>query len=323
MANKLAIKKAKPAARTRGATKKDGFLKVHFKQARRSFFALWQRPLGNILTLAVIAMALSLPASIYLVGKNIAQIADDVARPSQVSVFLHEQLAEARIMVLKDEIEGWPEVAGVEYISSQQGLSDLSQHAGFEQALSFMSDYSLPAVLVVQPSVEQDSAIKALAKRIALDEAVSDVRLDEDWLARLDAIQRLALTVVLTLSALMGAAVFLIVGNTIRFTVQAHKEEIQVMKFIGATDSFILRPYLYHGMWFGLIGAACAWVLTAVITVLLNGAVEQLALLYDSRFRLIGLNLDESVLLIMLGVFLGLIAARLSARSHLKEIEPV
>lgn len=319
----MAVKSAKKQARPRAAGSRDSFIKVHLKQARYAFIALWQRPLGNILTLAVIAMALSMPASIYLVGKNIAQIADDVATPSQLSVFLHEQLSEARIMVLKDEIESWQEVAGVEYISSQQGLSDLSQHAGFDQALSYLSEYSLPAVLVVHPAVEQDLAVKALAQRIREDQAVSDVRLDEDWLARLDAIQRLAATVVVILSVLMGAAVFLIVGNTIRFTVQAHKEEIQVMKFIGATDSFILRPYLYHGFWFGLIGASCAWVLTAIITVLLNGVVEQLALLYDSRFRLIGLNLDESVLLLMLGISLGLVAARLSARSHLKEIEPV
>ncbi|MDG3086663.1 permease-like cell division protein FtsX [Vibrio hannami] len=315
MANNVRKKKA--------VTSRDSFLKIHFNQAKKAFLALWERPLGNLLTLAVISMALSLPASIYLVGKNIAQVADDVATPSQISVFLHEDTAEARIMVLKDEVENWEGVKTVEYISSQQGLSDLSSHSGFEQALSLLSDYALPAVLVVEPAVETNEEIRAIAQRIQEDEAVSDVRLDEDWLSRMDAIHKLSVTVVLTLSVLMCAAVFLIVGNTIRFTILAHKEEIQVMKLIGATDSFILRPYLYYGMWFGFIGAVTAWVLTAVITILLNGAVEELASLYDSRFRLIGLNIDESVLLLMLGLFLGFIAAKLSARSHLKEIEPV
>ncbi|TNF13778.1 MAG: cell division protein FtsX, partial [Vibrionaceae bacterium] len=70
-------------------------------------------------------------------------------------------------------------------------------------------------------------------------------------------------------------------------------------------------------------GALSAWLLTALITILLNGAVEDLAKLYDSRFRLIGLGWDESLLLLMLGTFLGCIAARVSARRHLKEIEPV
>lgn len=95
----------------------------------------------------------------------------------------------------------------------------------------------------------------------------------------------------------------MIVGNTLRFNVQANKEEIQTMKLIGATDAYILRPYLYSGMWFGLLGAVAAWLLTALMTILLNGAVEALAQLYDSRFRLIGLGWDESLLLLMLGVF--------------------
>lgn len=72
-----------------------------------------------------------------------------------------------------------------------------------------------------------------------------------------------------------------------------------------------------------LLGACAAWLLTAFITVLLNGAVEDLVLLYDSRFRLIGLSWDESLLLLMLGTFLGCIAAKVSAKRHLKEIEPV
>ena len=68
----------------------------------------------------------------------------------------------------------------------------------------------------------------------------------------------------------MLGSVFLIVGNTLRFNVLANKEEIQTMKLIGATNGFILRPYLYSGMWFGLLGALFAWALTVLITLVLN-----------------------------------------------------
>lgn len=310
-------------ARSKNKVDRVGFLTMHIRQAKSSFMSLWLRPLGNILTLAVIAMALSLPASVYLVGKNIAKVAEEVASPSQVSAYIQEDIAEARIMVLKDQVESWENVESVQYISSQQGLSDLSEYSGFEQAISLLSDYSLPAVLVIQPSEQNDASIKDIAIALRNEQGITDVRLDEDWLARLDAMRNLATTVVVTLATLMLGAVFLIVGNTLRFTILAHKEEIQVMKLIGATDSFILRPYLYSGMWFGLIGAVSAWFLTAIITILLNGAVEKLSMLYDSQFHLIGLNWDESLLLLMLGVFLGFIAAKLSARKHLKDIEPV
>ncbi|OCP85832.1 permease-like cell division protein FtsX [Vibrio parahaemolyticus] len=319
--NKHSQKKGKGRSAKRANT--DGFFSVHAKQAKSSFSALWQRPLGNILTLAVISMALAMPACLYLLGKNVAGAAEDVASPSQVSAYLVEGMPDARVMVLKDQIETWPLVKEVEYISPQQGLADLSQYAGFGQALSLLSGYALPGVLVITPESDIKTDIQALAKEVGQQQDVTDVRLDEDWLARLNAIKTLAGIIVVTLTILMLGAVFLIVGNTLRFNVLANKEEIQTMKLIGATDGFILRPYLYTGMWFGVLGAVIAWFVTALVTIVMNSAVEDLAALYDSQFRLIGLSWDESLLLIITGSLLGCIAARISAQRHLKEIEPV
>lgn len=311
------------ASRTKNRVKRDSFITVHFKQAKASLREFWLRPLGNMLTLAVISMALAMPSALYLLGKNISEASSNVTSPSQVSAYIKEQTPEARVMVLKDQLESSLDISSVEYVSPQQGLDDLSQYSGFERALTMLDDYALPGVLVITPSSDDKEAIKRLAARVATEEGITDVRLDEDWLTRLDAIKNLVAGIVVTLSVLMLGSVFLIVGNTLRFNVLANKEEIQTMKLIGATNSYILRPYLYSGMWFGLLGAIIAWVLTAVITVLLNNSVEQLALLYDSRFRLVGLSWDESLLLVMLGTFLGCLAARVSAQRHLKEIEPV
>ncbi|PML58685.1 permease-like cell division protein FtsX [Vibrio lentus] len=320
-ANKRIKKPQSNRATSRAAS--DGFFVVHWKQAKSSFSQMWQRPIGNLLTLAVISMALAMPACLYLLGKNVGEVAKDVTSPSQISAYVEDGIPEPRVIVLKDEIEGWDQVELVEYISPQQGLADLSKYSGFDDALTILDDYSLPGVLVITPSVHNDTQIKELASKIKKQELVTDVRLDEDWLARLDAIKALAAVIVITLTVLMLGAVFLIIGNTLRFNVLAHKEEIQTMKLIGATDSFILRPYLYSGMWFGVLGAICAWVMTALITVLLNSAVDDLAQLYDSHFRLIGLSWDESLLLLIVGTLLGSVAAKLSAQRHLKEIEPV
>ncbi|MEZ9652377.1 permease-like cell division protein FtsX [Vibrio lentus] len=320
-ANKRMKKPQSNRATSRAAS--DGFFVVHWKQAKSSFSQMWQRPIGNLLTLAVISMALAMPACLYLLGKNVGEVAKDVTSPSQISAYVEDGIPEPRVIVLKDEIEGWDQVELVEYISPQQGLADLSKYSGFDDALTILDDYSLPGVLVITPSVHNDTQIKELASKVKKQELVTDVRLDEDWLARLDAIKALAAVIVITLTVLMLGAVFLIIGNTLRFNVLAHKEEIQTMKLIGATDSFILRPYLYSGMWFGVLGAICAWVMTALITVLLNSAVDDLAQLYDSHFRLIGLSWDESLLLLIVGTLLGSVAAKLSAQRHLKEIEPV
>ena len=177
----------------------------------------------------------------------------------------------------------------------------------------------------MRPAPAWQSSEKAtqLAAKIRTQPSVDEVRLDSDWLQRLAAIKELAIILASLMSGLMLFAVFLIVGNTLRLQVLNQKDEIQVMKMVGATDSFILRPYLYVGVWYGLIGAVIAWVLTAIVTILLDGAVAKLAALYDNSFRLVGLSWDESLILVMTASFLGLLAARLSAGRHLKEIEPI
>lgn len=325
MANKKVkpVKKAKSKKPARPTS--ESFIRLNIQQAKIAFFNLMRRPLGTILTLAVLAMSLALPATFYTAGKNIAHAAKDMDSASQMSLYFKEGTPEARLIVFKDQLEGWPEVESVQYISSQQGLEELSQFAGLEKAMSLLTDTALPPVLIVQPKVQyqETTAAKALLQKLQAENGVTDVRMDEDWFARLDAIKHLAYTVSYCFAFLMLVSVFLIVGNTLRFNILAHKEEIQVMKLIGATDRFILRPYLYTGFWLGFLGALIAWFMTILITFLVRGAVDDLASLYDSHFILTGLAWDESILLLMLGSALGWAAANLSARKHLKEIEPV
>ena len=317
---------AKSSTKTRPQRLKgDGYFSQHIKQAKLAYRDLLSRPIGNILTLAIIAMSLALPASLYLVGKNLTVVAAAWQAPSQISLYLVENSNENKATTLQSSLEQWPEIEGVVYISPQQGLEEFSEHSGFDRALSLLDTNPLPAVLIVTPNSEwqERSKVKELNSRLIMEPLIDEIRVDDDWLARLQALKHVAITVGAVLAVLMLVAVFLIVGNTLRFNVLEHKEEIQVMKLIGATDRFILRPYLYIGFWFGLFGGIAAWILTAIMTLLVNSAVAELALLYESRFRLIGLTWDESLILLMVASCLGVLAAQLSAMRHLKEIEPI
>ena len=317
----MVFKRSKKPIKAR--QKSDGFFKAHWKQAGASLKEMWHRPLSNILTLAVIAMALTMPTCLYLVGKNIIGLTSNVVGPSQVTAFIKVGVPDARVLVLKDNIESWQQVSRVEYITPAQGLLDLSAHSGLEQALSLLDEQTLPGVLVIIPVDANIETDEALLSRLSANKDISDIRRDEDWLGRFDAIKNLASTLVISLSVLMLMSVFLVVGNTLRFNVLANKEMIQTMKLIGATDAYILRPYLYTGMWFGVLGAVIAWLLTGIIALVVNHAVVDLAQLYDSDFQILNLSWDETVLVLMVGLFLGTGAARTSAKRHLKEIEPV
>lgn len=307
------------------ARNKTGFFALHWQQCKQALTDLKRRPLGNVLTLAVLAFALTLPATFYLFAKNMALVAQTWHTPTQLTIYLEDGISRVEAEQVRDKLAGWPEISKVRYISPDQGLEEFREQAGFEHAISLLDDNPLPAVVIVEPGTQWQAADAAsqLATQLRTQPEVAEVRLDSDWLQRLAAIKQLVITLAGIVSGLMLFAVFLIVGNTLRLQVLNQRDEIQVMKLVGATDSFILRPYLYTGVWYGLIGGAIAWLLTVVITVLLEHAVAHLANLYDSHFRLVGLYWDETLILLMVAAFLGLLAARLSAGRHLKEIEPI
>ena len=121
---------------------------------------------------------------------------------------------------------------------------------------------------------------------------------------------------------MLSVAVLLIIGNTIRLDIQNRREEIEVSKLIGASNAFIRRPFLYTGLWYGLMGGILAWIITMISLVLMENPVRKLALLYESEFRLTGLGLGDTSLLLLISCSLGLAGSWIAVSRHLKEIEP-
>jgi cell division transport system permease protein len=121
---------------------------------------------------------------------------------------------------------------------------------------------------------------------------------------------------------MLAIAVLLVVGNTIRLDIQNRREEIEVSKLIGASDSFIRRPFLYTGFWYGIIGGLLAWIITLLSLSMMENPIHKLALLYHSDFRLTGLGAENTLLLIMISCALGLIGSWIAVSRHLKDIEP-
>jgi cell division transport system permease protein len=139
---------------------------------------------------------------------------------------------------------------------------------------------------------------------------------------RLQAITVIAQRAVLVLASLLGMAVLLIVGNTIRLEIQNRHAEIEITKLIGATNAFIRRPFLYTGFWYGLFGGIIAWNLVAVSVTLLKGPVANLASLYESAFDLSSLNWLNILSLLLGSALLGLLGSWLAVGKHLSAIEP-
>ncbi|ART80576.1 permease-like cell division protein FtsX [Oceanisphaera avium] len=296
----------------------------HVRQLFASLGEIWRTPLSSLMTIAVLGVSLALPASFYVLLKNAESISAVWQSKAQISLYLQQDATEEQITKLQTQLAQSADIANVTYISAEQGLKDFQGAAGFSEALDLLADNPLPAVLILNLSEtgRAPDAAELLLADMNAEPIVETARLDMAWLARLSGIVDLLRQVVVGMATLLLAGVLLVVSNTLRLNILNSRYEIEVMKLVGATDRFIQRPFLYVGLWYGIIGGLLAWWLTLVMVFWLSHKVTSLADLYQSEFNLLGLNLEESLLVILTGTLLSLLASGFSVHRHIRAIEP-
>jgi len=296
----------------------------HVQQGMSSIGELWRNPISSIMTMAVLGVSLSLPAALQVLVKNAENITQSWNSAAEISLFINEGRSEQSIQSLITRIKSFREVASVDYISREQALEEFQRLSGFGEALSYLDENPLPAVVSVTPSVKYSSPTGAreLLRKLEREPEVSFGRLDIEWLERLQALVRLLEKTVLAIAALLVLAVVLVIGNTIRLAIMNRRTEIEIMKLVGATEAFIQRPFLYTGIWYGVIGGLLAWLIINILVWYLDGALADLMGLYGSQLSLASLTFAELGQLVLLASFLGWLGSYLSVRQHLRKIEP-
>ncbi|UAL43411.1 permease-like cell division protein FtsX [Shewanella inventionis] len=296
----------------------------HVQQGMSSMGELWRSPVSSIMTMAVLGVSLSLPAALQVLVKNAENVTQSWNSAAEISLFINKGRSEQSIQSLLSRIKAFREVDTVSYISRDQALEEFQRLSGFGEALSYLDDNPLPAVVTVTPSIKYSSPTGAreLLAKLEREPEVNFGRLDIEWLERLQALLKLLEKTVLAIAALLVLAVVLVIGNTIRLAIMNRRTEIEVMKLVGATEAFIQRPFLYTGIWYGVIGGILAWLIINALVWYLDGALAELMGLYGSQLTIQSLTLTELVKLVLLASFLGWLGSYLSVRQHLRNIEP-
>lgn len=319
------------AARSGASTGRGGisvslgnFFTLHAQAFIATLGQLSRRPFATFMTVAVIGIALAMPAGLYVLLNNTQRMIGSWEGANQISLFLKSGINESRAQQLAAQLRRRPEIATTDYVSPDNALEEFRRLSGFGEALGALDENPLPAVLVVRlkKDVTDPGRIGQLLEEMRKRSEVDIAQLDMQWVKRLNAIMAMVQRGVVVLASLLGLAVLLVVGNTIRLAIQSRRDEIVITKLIGATDAFIRRPFLYSGAWYGIGGGVLALILVQLSLSILKQPVHDLALLYDSSFALYGLDPGTSALLLGGGALLGLLGSWLAVGRHLKEIEP-
>jgi cell division transport system permease protein len=300
-------------------------LSHHVQAILNSFNLLLKKPLMTLMTVLVISITLVLPALFWVLVDNMNQLTMKWQQGGHISLYLKSSLTAAQESDFLQQVQKTVGVADASLTSSIEGLAELQQQEGMQDIMGYLPDNPLPAVIDVIPAINNvnPQQLEALYLALKVFPQVEQAKLDLQWVNRLQAILGLMSTMAYGLIILLAMAVVLIIGNTLRFAIYHRHEEIQVLKLIGAKDSFILRPFLYSGVWYGLAGAVLAVLLLNIFILSLTIVINQLAAAYDMHYSLIGLSIRQMALLLMVAIMLGWLSACFSVRRQLSAIEPI
>jgi cell division transport system permease protein len=300
-----------------------GYAREHLRVLVFTLRRLARNPAGSLLTAAAIGITLALPAGLHLMLQNVSTLSYSWESSVQASLFLRDTVSESEGATLARELARRDGIADATYISRAKALAEFRQLSGFGEALDVLQENPLPAVIVVRPHTDHGpEQIDQLVRELGELPGVDQARLDTAWLERLYAILDIIQLGVQIIGGLLALAIIITVGNTIRLDIQSRREEIVVLKLIGATDAFIRRPFLYTGACFGLLGGVLAWLLVSFGLWTLSGPVEKLASLYQSDYHLSGFALTSSLALLGGAMLLGWLGSWWTVARHLGDIEP-
>lgn len=300
------------------------YFQRHGEAARGALGRFLRAPLHTLLTVSVLGIALALPAAFFLLLDNVERLAGGwEGGAPRISLFLDRGLDAEQVEARAAELGRRDKVAAVTTIHPDEALAELRRASELDEALALLDENPLPPVVVVTVHAGLGAErVAAIADELAATAGVERMRLDREWVERLDAMVTLAQRAVWFVAALLAVAVILVVGNTIRLAIENRRQEIEIVKLIGGSNGFVRRPFLYEGLWYGFAGGALAWLLTGMGRWALAEPTHHLADLYGSGFRITGVGLEGGALLIGGGAVLGLLGAWLAVSRHLAAIEP-
>ncbi len=273
--------------------------------------------LSTLLICLAIGVTLALPSILYAVLDSVNGLANNVKSESQISVFLALNHDEDAIASIKTALEKNTAIKNFKFVSKDDALSQLQAADANNDMLNSLEKNPLPDAFFIEPSKLDAESIESLKKDLSRMNGVEEVIVDGAWIKRLNYLLLLGKKAMLIIASLLAFALATVIGNTIRMQIVTQQAEIELSRLIGATKSFIRRPFLYAGALYGLIGGLFALIITCVVIMLFNQSLTPLATEYQTNFSLKLPNLFTWGATCFLALAVGLASAYLAMSKSL------
>lgn len=282
--------------------------------ALREVFAAFRRsPVLTGLSAGMIALSLFIVGLFGIAAHNIAKVLDQIEERVEIVAYLRDDAPADAIELAVAEISAFPEVGEVILISREMALETAKQQlVEFRSIFGDLDVNPLPASidLRLKPGNRTPEVAQRVANRILGYPFVEDVQYGRDWVEKIYLLRRIAGAAATVIGGAFAVVSALIIGTAIRMAIFARRDEIAIMRLVGATDAFVRAPFLLEGLFTGLLGAGLALSLTYTAYKLLFRTVFPLAWL-PNHWVLAGLAA---------GGVMGLLASSVAVRRHLRDV---
>jgi cell division transport system permease protein len=294
------------------------------RMVKQGFRNLFRNRIMSLASVSAIAAALFVLGLVLAVVMNMNNMVSGLESKVEVTVFLKENIRQADIDNLDRQINSWEGISERQFISRQEALNTWKEEWGDKRyLLDGYNEENNPLPDSFRITVEKPEFVEEIVEKAKKSSMVEKVQYSKDVVDSITNIASTARVFGLMIVGVLIAMAMVIIHNTIRISVYSRRREINIMKYIGATDWYIRWPFLMEGMLLGLIGAVVSGGLIGLVYSLLekrmSSSPAQSNLL--SLFQILPLNIilyPILALFIVVGGIVGISASLLSMRKHLR-----
>lgn len=243
---------------------------------KKGISSIWKNFLMSFASFCILMVSLLLVSCAVLLMMNVNKIMSNIEDTNEITIYLKEDISDKQVEHIKSVLEKNQDITDVKYYSKEQALDDFRDNmAEYSELLDYLDKNPMPETFLVR--VKDLSKIRHVVNTVNDIEGVEQTKAPYDFASVLVQIRN---TFTLIGGAVLIALVvvsIVIVSNSIRTSVFARRNEISIMRYVGATSGFIKAPFFVVGMFIGILAGAAAWGLTWLI--------------YDSVFALFSADL--------------------------------
>ena len=295
------------------------WLDFHRDEMHKSLAMAEQNWRSTCMTIFTIVTMLVLSAIFWMLTDVMRGVSVDWQSNKQMTAYLKVPSTAGEQSQLLAKVAATAGVGQVDLKTADDGLRMLQDDLEMRDILSYLPDNPLPVALEIPPDQEINTAEKLAALRDTLQtySNVAQVRLDLDSVKRIALFITVVANILKVLIGLISFALVLIIANSLRLVIGDRVDEITVLKFVGASDRYIRRPYLYTGCLYGFLASLLTIICINVFLLGMQTRVNDLLSAYAISYEASNLSVRDSCVLMAASLSIGWLGARLATRKYL------